>query len=153
MRQEWLLCRLRKWSRAGREKVVRQGRRRVLLHGIRRNGLPISSAFRIRTAAVYLEIGIWLLAIQNRTRALRHIGVDHGLAARGRHHMRLSIWRIQIGLALLEMLDLPRRILGPYEATVLAPDLVAFGGRFCILKLYEGTANVRICVSTHRSWR
>lgn len=133
--------------------MVRQGRRRVLLHGIRRNRLPISSAFRIGTATMYLEIGIWLLTIQDSTRALRHVRVDHGLATRSRHHMRLSIWRIQIGLALLEMLDLPRGILRPYKTTVLAPDLVAFGGRVCILELYEGTPDVRVCVSSHRSWR
>jgi hypothetical protein len=66
--------------------------------------------------------------------------------------MRLRIWRVQIGLAFLKMLNLSRRVLRPYEAAVLASDLIAFGGRVGILELYECTANVRICVSTHRSW-
>jgi hypothetical protein len=109
--------------------MVRQGGRSVLLHRIRRNGLPITSAFRVWTAAMYLQIWVRLLTIQDSTWTLRHVRVDHRLAGLTWHHMRLRIWRVQIGLTLLEMLNLSRRVLRSHEAAVLTPDLVTFGGR------------------------
>jgi hypothetical protein len=65
----------------------------MLLHRTGRNGLAITSAFRVGTATVYLQVWVWLLAVQNSTRSLGHIRVDHGLAALARDHMCLRIWR------------------------------------------------------------
>lgn len=63
--------------------------------------------------------------------------------------MRLSLGRVEVGLALLEMLYLPGCILCANEAAVLAPYFVTFGGCVRILELYKRATNIRIRVATH----
>lgn len=104
--------------------MVRQGGRR-LLQRIGRNGLTIASAFRVRAAAVYLKVWIWLLAAEYGTRPLRYTRTDYRLAALIRDRMGLRIWRVQEGLTLLQVLDLPSSVLRSHESAVLASDLVA----------------------------
>lgn len=114
-----------------------------------RNGLAIAGTLRVGAATMHLEIWVWLLAVQYSTRPLRHAWLYHRLATLVRQHMCLRVRRIEISLTLLEMLNLPGRVLRSHEAAVLASDLVAFRGRIRVLELYKGTPNVRVRVSTH----
>ena len=121
----------------------------MLLHRSGRNGLAVASALRVGTATMYLQIWVWLLAVQYSTRSLRHVGVNHRLAALVCDEVCLRVRRIKVSLALLEMFNLPGCVLCSHEAAVLASDFVTFGGCVDILELYEGTANVGVRVSTH----
>lgn len=153
-----------------------QGGRDGRLHvNVRRDGLAVTRALRVRATTVDLEVRIRMLAAQD-TGALRHAGVD----ARGRAmlvlgEVRLSFWGGQVRLALLQMLDLARGVLRAHEAAVQTSHLVALGrlvtgrivemGACCdgkargrrahlgrrvlILELSEGAPDVGICVAAH----
>lgn len=141
--------------RAYGEKMCSQARGFMWLHRqIRRNGLAISRTLRIRPSTMYLKIGIRRLAIQDLTGCLRHGRIKSLcilllLLLCNLGHMRLRIWRGQVRLAFLKMLDLTRRVLCADEAAVQTAHFVTFG--WCILVLEFGLARFSACRIRTRS--
>jgi hypothetical protein len=114
----------------------------MLLHGqIGGNGLAVPRALRVRPTTVDLQVRVRRLAIQDLTWCLRY-GRVNGLGVLlllHLRHMRLCIWRGQVRLTFLKMLNLTRRVLRANEAAVQTAHFVTFGG--CVLVLEFGLKN------------
>ena len=121
----------------------------MVLRGVGCNRLTISSALRIGPSTMYLEVWVRLLAVQYGTGSLGYIWLGYRLAALIRMEVHLRLRRVEIRLTLLEMFNLPCRVLRSYKPAVLASHLVTFRRCIGVLELHEGTANVRIRMSAH----
>jgi hypothetical protein len=110
------------------QEVCGQGgcdRRLVLYVHIGRNRLSISSALRVRATSVDLEVRIGVLTVQDAgsSAALRHVGVElRGVGILD--DVRLSVGGCEIGLALLEVLNLAGGVLRAHKAAMQTSYLV-----------------------------
>ena len=108
----------------------RQGRRNIGCHSnVWRNRLSIAGAFIVRSAPVHLEVWVGLLAIQYLAGASRgHTGINRQSILRRRlmlllllllgDQMGLCLGGCEVSLAVLEMLNLARRVLCAHEAAM-----------------------------------
>ena len=122
---------------------------------IGRNGLAISCALRIGATTMHLKVRIRLLAAQYLAGNRRHPWIDGScilllLLALSLQEMGLRFGGGEVGLALLEMLDLAGRVLCAHEAAVQTAHFVTFRGRILVLELCKCSANVRVRVTPRR---
>jgi hypothetical protein len=118
------------------------------------NELAVSCALRVGAATVDLEVRIWCLAIEYLTGCLRHVSFNGICILLHLRHVGLRIWRGEVALAFLKMLNLTRRVLCTYEAAVQAAHLVTFRGRVLVLKLslLANMARQRVSHTRYGRW-
>lgn len=155
MGQEWPLSCLPEYTSVNMEEMRRQRgsktRRRDGFGG--NNGLAVTGALAcVWTPPLDLEVWIGLLATEYLAgRSSGQSGLNRSaivlLLLGG--EMGLGIRRGEVSLALLQMLDLARRVLCADVAAVATADLVALGGSLLVLELSKGAPDVRIGMSAH----
>jgi hypothetical protein len=132
--------------------VRSQTRRLVWLQRLtRRNGLAVSRALRVGAAPVDLKVRIRCLAVEDLAGCLRHVGLNGVCILLHLRHVRLRVWRGKVGLAFLQVFDLPRRVLCAHEAAMQAAHLVTFRRRVLVLKLGL-LANVKVSACHMCTW-
>ena len=152
VREERLLGGVSEGVRADGEQVTGQrgrGLRRRIADGVRREWLPVTATFWVGASPMDLEVWVWLLAIQYAAGALGASGACRRPVRCLLRKVRLRFRRVEVGLALLEMLDLARCVLCTDEAAVLTSDLIAFSRSLRVLELCKRATDVRIGVATH----
>lgn len=138
--------------------------------------LAVACALGVGAPPMDLEIRVWVLAGQYGSTAggavLLDVGVEVGALCSGYlgGEIGLRVGRCEVRLALLEVLNLARRVLRAHEAAVETSDLVALcqplagpfaagmlamgiaegahlGGSVAVVELLESAANVRVGAS------
>lgn len=148
MRQEGLLGRAREGRLAHGEQVGGQRGRNGRRHATHVGGelLAITAALDVGPATVDLEVWIRLLAVEHSSRC---DAGGHGPLVAVLRAPCLGLGRSQVGLALVEMFNLARRVLRAHEAAVQTAHLITFCGRVLVLELSKGASYVGIRVAAH----
>jgi hypothetical protein len=101
------------------------------------NGLAVSCALGVGAAAMDLEVRIWMLAVQDAGSGGAVCDVLVDLGALVGDEVGLGIRRRQIGLALLQMLNLAGGVLRAHEAAVETSYFVALAQRSSAQRAWE----------------